>query len=163
MPIELLQNRRWGFDTNCFVCNPENARGLRVPFFHDTDGGYVFADFALPSDFSGAPTYVHGGATLALIDEGMSWATIALGAKFAFTKQTTASFDWPVRIGREYRLEVRVTEQDERRMITDAVVLDQKRRPCVTAQAEMVVLSEAQAVDAIGSSLTEDEGRFLRG
>jgi acyl-coenzyme A thioesterase PaaI-like protein len=162
MPIEALQNRRWGFDTNCFVCNPDNVRGLQVPFFHDTDGGYVFADFTLPSDFSGAPTYVHGGATLALIDEGMSWATIALATKFAFTRQTTATFDWPVRIGRQYRLEVRVTHQDERRIITDAVVLDEKGRPCVTAQADMAVLSEAQAVDAIGTAPVDDDAKFLR-
>jgi acyl-coenzyme A thioesterase PaaI-like protein len=163
MPVEPLLNRRWGFDTNCFVCDPRNARGLQVPFFHDTERGVVLADFTLPADFSGAPSFVHGGATLALIDEGMSWATIALCEKFAFTKQTAATFDWPVRVGRPYRLEVRVAEADDRVIITEAIVLDAKSRQCVTARAEMAVLSEALAADAIGSELTDEERKFLRG
>ena len=93
MPIERLENSRWGFGSKCFVCEPANPRGLQVPFSHDTDRGVVFADFTLGAEFSGAPTYVHGGATLALMDEGMSWATIALSKKFAFTKETSATFE----------------------------------------------------------------------
>jgi acyl-coenzyme A thioesterase PaaI-like protein len=162
MPIERLENSRWGFGTNCFVCEPSNARGLQVPFSHDTDREMVFADFTLGAEFSGAPTYVHGGVTLALVDEGMSWATIALSKKFAFTKQTSATFDWPVRVDRPYRLEVRVVDADERRIVTEAVVLDGKQRPCVTARAEMAVLSEAQAVDAIGVEPGADEQQYLR-
>jgi acyl-coenzyme A thioesterase PaaI-like protein len=160
--IERLENSRWGFGTNCFVCEPANARGLQVPFSHDTERGLVFADFTLGPEFSGAPTYVHGGATLALIDEGMSWATIALSKKFAFTKETSATFDWPVRVDRSYRLEVRVVDEDERRILAEAVVLDAKQRPCVTARAEMVVLSAAQAADAMGIEPGADEQQYLR-
>ena len=162
MPVERLDNSRWGFGSSCFVCDPANARGIQVPFSHDTDRGVVFADFTLGPEFSGAPTYVHGGATLALMDEGMSWATIALSKKFAFTKETSATFDWPVRVDRSYRLEVRVVDEDERRILTEAVVLDAKQRPCVTARAEMAVLSEAQAVDALGLEPGEDEQQYLR-
>lgn len=162
VPVESLENSRWGFGTNCFVCEPSNVRGMQVPFSHDTDRGVVFADFTLGTEFSGAPTYVHGGATLALIDEGMSWATIALREKFAFTKEMTATFSWPVRVDRPYRLEVRVVDADERRIVAEAVVLDAKERPCVTARAEMAVLSPAEAVDAIGVELGEDEQRYLR-
>jgi acyl-coenzyme A thioesterase PaaI-like protein len=160
--IERLENSRWGFGTNCFVCEPSNARGLQVPFSHDTERGIVFADFTLGPEFSGAPTYVHGGATLALVDEGMSWATIALSKKFAFTKKTTATFEWPVRVDRPYRIEVRVVDEDEHRIIAEAVVLDAKQRPCVTARAEMAVLSAAQAVDAIGVEPGADEQQYLR-
>jgi acyl-coenzyme A thioesterase PaaI-like protein len=162
MAVERLENSRWSFESNCFVCEPANSRGMQVPFSHDTDRGVVFADFTLGAEYSGAPTYVHGGATLALMDEGMSWATIALSEKFAFTRETNAVFDWPVRVDRPYRLEVRVVEEDERRILTEAVVLDAKRRPCVTARAEMAVLSPAQAVDAIGVEPGEGEERYLR-
>jgi acyl-coenzyme A thioesterase PaaI-like protein len=122
----------------------------------------VFADFRLSAEFSGAPTYVHGGATLAMIDEGMSWATNALSEKFAFTKETRATFDWPARVDRPYRLEVRVAEEDDGRIITEAVVRNAKQRPCVRARAEMSVLSPAQAVDAIGVEVGTDEQSFLR-
>src|SRR6266511_2884366 len=162
MAVDRLENSRWGFGSSCFVCEPANARRMQVPFSHDTDRGVVFADFTLGAKYSGAPTYVHGGATLALMDEGMSWATIALSEKFAFTRETSATFEWPLRVDRPYRLEVRVVDQDEGRILTEAVVLDAKHRPCERARAEMAVLSRVQAVDALGVEPGEDEKRYLR-
>jgi len=162
--IERLDASRFGFDSDaqCFVCYPENPRGLQVPFFHDTDADIVFADFIMSPEFSGAPTLVHGGATLALIDEAMSWATIAIGGKFAFTKETTARFDWPVRLGRPYRLEARVTHADDRRFETEAAVLDAKGRTCVAATATMSILDVGQATDAIGSAPSGDDAGYIR-
>jgi acyl-coenzyme A thioesterase PaaI-like protein len=162
MAAERLDATRFGFDSRCFVCDGTNERGMQVPFFHDADTGIVFADFTLDDSFSGAPTLVHGGATLALIDEGMAWATIAIGGKFAFTQETAASFDWPVRLGRPYRVEVRLTEQDDRRMVTEAAVLDAKGRACVTARAVMSVLDLGQATDAIGTDISGDDTKYVR-
>ena len=162
MPIERLSGERFGFASRCFVCDRENVRGMQVPFFEDTDAQLVFAEFTLDEHFSGAPTLVHGGATLALVDEGMSWATIAIGGKFAFTRETSASFDWPVRLGRPYRLEVRLAEQDERRMVAEAVVLDGKGRACVTARAIMSILDLGQATDVIGAEIDGDDTRYVR-
>jgi acyl-coenzyme A thioesterase PaaI-like protein len=165
--IERLDGSRFGFDASaqCFVCNDANPSGLRVPFFvdtDDTDDVVVFAEFELGPEYSGAPTLVHGGATLALIDEAMSWATIAIGGKFAFTRTTSASFDWPVRLGRPYRVEARITGTDERRFQTDAVVLDALGRTCVTASATMSILDLEQASDAIGTTPTGDDARYVR-
>ena len=162
MAIELLEASRFGFDSRCFVCEPANPRGLQVPFFHDTDAAVVFATFDLPAEFSGAPTLVHGGVTLALIDEAMSWATIALGGKFAYTGETAARFAWPVRLGRSYRVEARLVDRDERRMVTEATVLDAKGRSCVTATATMVVLDLGQATDAVGADLAGDDTKYTR-
>ena len=160
MAIERLEASRFGFDSRCFVCEPANPSGLQVPFFHDTDAEIVFATFDLPAEFSGAPTLVHGGVTLALIDEAMSWATIALGGKFAYTGETSARFEWPVRLGRSYRVEARLVDQADRRMTTEAAVLDGKGRSCVTASATMVVLDLDQAADAIGTDLAEGDTKY---
>jgi len=162
MPVERLDASRFGFDSLCFVCDTTNTRGLRVPFFHDTDAAVVFAEFELPAEFSGAPTLVHGGATLALIDEAMSWATIAIGGKFAFTKETSARFDWPVRLDRPYRLEARITSADERRFNVEAVVLDAKGRACVAATATMSILDVGQATDVIGTTPTGGDAGYVR-
>jgi uncharacterized protein (TIGR00369 family) len=162
MVIERLTNERWGFRSNCFVCEPTNTRGMQVPFFHDTDAGLVFADLDLTDDFSGAPTYVHGGVTLALMDEAMAWAAIALGGKFAVTHETRATFDWPVRVGRPYRLEARLTAQSDERFEADAVVRDAQGRPCVTGSCTLVVLGAAQARDAIGEDPDGDAAGFVR-
>lgn len=162
MPVEALDAARFGFDSRCFVCDRANPHGLQVPFFADSDAGLVFAEFELDADYSGAPTLVHGGVTLALLDEAMSWATIALGGKFAYTGETSTRFEWPVRVGRRYRVEARVAEANERRMLTDAVVLDAKRRACVTAHATMVVLDLEQASDAVGTAVTGDDADYTR-
>jgi acyl-coenzyme A thioesterase PaaI-like protein len=162
VPVEPLVAGRFGFASECFVCNPGNERGLRVPFFHDTDADVVFTEFTLDEHFSGAPTYVHGGATLALLDEAMAWAAIAIGGKFAVTHETSARFDWPVRVGRPYRLEARIAGRDEKRMRAGAVVLDGKGRRCVTAESTMVVLDLDQAADASGVVIEGDDTRFVR-
>ena len=157
---EHLDASRFGFDSRCFACDPTNPRGLQVPFFRD--GDLVVADFELSAEFSGAPTMIHGGVTLALIDEAMSWATIALAGKFAYTGETTARFAWPVRVGQAYRLEARVLGLDARRVTTEAEVLDAKRRTCVTATATMVTLDAEQARDAVGRDVDGEGSSYLR-
>ena len=162
MALERLDATRFGFDSSCFVCNEHNPRGLQVPFFHDTDRDRIVAYFTLDEHFSGAPTLVHGGATLALIDEGMSWATIAIGGKFAFTKETSTEFSWPIKLGHPYRLEVRIVEQDSRRYVTEAKIYDFKERPCVTGVAVMSILDMGQATDAIGRDISGDDTKYVR-
>jgi len=162
MALERLDGSRFGFDSSCFVCNDENPRGLQVPFFLDTDRERIVAYFTLDEHFSGAPTLVHGGATLALIDEGMAWAAIAIGGKFAFTKETSAEFEWPVRLDRPYTLEAHIIEEDGRRFVTEARVLDAKSRACVTARAVMSILDMGQATDAIGTDVSGDDTGYVR-
>ena len=162
MTITRLENSRWGFDSNCFVCEAGNEHGMRLPFFHDDDADLVFAEFTLGEEFSGAPTYVHGGITLAVLDEAMAWAGIAVGGKFAVTHETSATFDYPVRVGRRYRVEARLTAQTAERFDATGVVLDAKGRPCVRAQCTLVVLSAARAADALGTEAQGDDTGYVR-
>lgn len=68
------------------------------------------ASFTLDRSFSGAPEYVHGGVVLAILDEAMAWATIALAGRFAVTRQTTATFERPVCVNRAYAVEAKVVD-----------------------------------------------------
>jgi uncharacterized protein (TIGR00369 family) len=163
MATTRLENARWGFESNCFVCEPRNAAGLRIPFDHDDEARLVRAAFTLDDRFSGAPTYVHGGVVLAVLDEAMAWATIAVGGVFAVTEETTTRFLRPVRVGRDYAVEARIDEQAEDRLATSASVFDTKDRVCAEARATFVPLGPAQAVDAIGAELTGDDARYVRG
>lgn len=162
MGLRRLTNAGWGFETNCFVCEPANAAGLRLPFFHDEEADVVRADLKLDERFSGAPNYVHGGVVLAILDEAMAWATIAIGGKFAVTAETSTRFVYPVHLDRPYRVEARVDETDEERIVCSASVLDAKDRPCAEARATFSVLSAATAVDVIGVEVTGDDARYLR-
>jgi len=157
-----LHNERWGFSSNCFVCEPNNSGGLAIPFVHDDDAATVVGEFTLGDQFSGAPSYVHGGISLAILDEAQGWAAIALGGKFAVTVATSARFAKPVHIGRTYAVEACVTSQTERLIGTSAEI----RRPdgvvCASSTATFAVLSAATAVDAIGADVSADHGEYLR-
>lgn len=164
MPRVPLVNEQWGFETNCFVCEPKNGDGLRIPFFHDTDADVVVAEFNLPDSFSGAPAYVHGGISLAVLDEATSWATIALGHRFAVTTTTTTTFERPVLVGRDYRVTARLLEAGDEAMTAEArISFGDEDKTCATTTATLAVLSAATATGVLGADVTgtDDEG-YLR-
>ena len=67
-----LTNDIWDYESNCFVCEQSNEGGLRIPFQLDDDGDTVSASFRLGTTYSGAPALVHGGVSLALLDEAQA-------------------------------------------------------------------------------------------
>lgn len=161
MAVNRLTNERWGFSSNCFVCEPTNDVGLQIPFFHDDERGVVTATFDLDGSFSGAPSYVHGGVVLAVLDEIQSWATIAVAGKFAITTKTTVDFPKPVRVGRAYTAEAEVSDAGRESIETVARILDHKGEVCARGESRFYVLSAAVAADAIGNVGDEDV-TFLR-
>ena len=161
MTLQRLSNEQWGFSSNCFVCEPTNSAGLRQPFFHDTDTDMVVADLELGHEHSGAPTYVHGGVQLALLDEAMAWAAIAVAERFAVTATFRSEFHHPIRVGKRYRLEATIGERSDTRLEATSRIVDDQGRVRTSAAATMVVLSAAQAVDA-GAPIDETTQGFLR-
>ena len=162
MPVHRLDNASWGFPSSCFVCESTNPAGLRIPFFHDEDTGTVYADYTLDAGFSGAPSFVHGGVTMAVLDEAMSWATIAVATSFALTEQHTTVFRRPIRVGRAYRVEARLTSHTAEKIEAEAVVRNQRGEACAEATALFRPMDSERAQAAIGSELTGDDARYLR-
>lgn len=137
-----LTNDRWGYESNCFVCEARNASGLQIPF-HLADGGdVVFADFRLGSDHSGAPTLVHGGVSLAVLDEAQAWACIAIEAKWALTHTTSATFDQPVFVDHDHRVEARIVSAQDGRIETTAAIHDTNGQTLVQSTASFIVLGD---------------------
>ncbi len=121
----------------------------------------VFADFELPDAFSGAPTLVHGDETLALARRGDE-----LGDERARRPvRVHGRDDRPGSSGRctlggPIASRPASTGGDDRRFLTEAVVLDAKRRPvCPHASATMVILDATQAADAVGRTVEGDGTR----
>jgi uncharacterized protein (TIGR00369 family) len=158
-----LRNEQWGFESNCFVCEPRNAAGLRLPFEHDDELDAVVCEFTLDDRFSGAPRFLHGGVLLAVLDEAMAWATIAIAGKFAVTEESTTRFARPVKVDRAHRCEARVTSVEGERITTSARIVDRFEQVCAEAEATFHVLMPAQAVAAIGQELSEGERGYLGG
>lgn len=157
-----LTNARWGFESNCFACEPANPTGLRVPFFHDELSRRVVASFEFDDRFSGAPTYVHGGVVLTVLDEAMAWAAIAIAGQWAVTKETSASFERPVRIGRPHEVTATVEGESDGEIEARAEIKDAKDRVCAVARAIFSPLGEAQATDATGASVSPSDQPFVR-
>jgi len=161
MAVTPLTNAGWGFETNCFVCEPSNPAGLKIAYFHDDEAHLVTAEFRLGAEHSGAPHYVHGGVLLAILDEAMAWAAIAVAGRFAVVQSTATTFDRPVRIGEPHRVEASVHTRTDTAVTARATVADAGGRTCAKARARLVVLSTAVAGAAIGP-VTGADIRYLR-
>jgi uncharacterized protein (TIGR00369 family) len=149
-----LTNDGWGIESSCFVCEPRNTTGLGIPFHHDTIDERVVATFTLDERFSGAPKYVHGGVSLAILDEAMAWATIAIAQRFAVTRETTSRFECAIEVGREHTVRARVEEVSEAQILTTAEIVRDDGRRCVTTTATFVALDLEQASRAAGEKVT---------
>ncbi len=163
MAVHPLDNSGWGFASKCFVCEPSNDGGLQIPFFHDDEAAIVFAEYTLDDTFSGAPSYVHGGVTMAVLDEAMSWATIAVAKAFALTTTTTTEFKWPVRVGRSYRVEARIVAEEGTTIETAATISDERGRACVVATASFHAMTAEQTQEAVGTEVTGDDAGYVKG
>ena len=152
MAIIRLHNDDWGYESNCFVCEQRNEHGLRIPYFHDTDRGLVTAQIELSDHYSGAPTLIHGGVILAVLDEAMAWACIAIVKRWAVTTETSTRFERPVRVDVPYEIIADVTTVDDDQIRTTASVLDQRGRLRATAHATFAILGEAQITRLAGAS-----------
>lgn len=160
--LRRLHNEDWGFGTSCFVCEPRNDAGLRIPFDHDPEREMVVAHFNIGPGFSGAPSYLHGGITLAVLDEAMAWACIAVAGKLAVTEETSARFRRPVLVGKDYSVEARITASDGERIHAAAEVSFAEGKVCAEATATFVVLGEAQALRATGAEPGTIDPSLLR-
>ena len=162
MSVIAIHNEDWGFETNCFVCEPKNARGLRIPFFHDTDAATVFAELELSNDFSGTPSFVHGGVILAVLDEAMAWACIAVAHRWAVTVETSTRFLGPVYVSKPHRVEALIIDVTSELITSTATVIDRKGRVRAESTASFAVLGEAQAARAIGVEVGDSFSGYLR-
>lgn len=123
-------------DGKCFVCGPDNDRGLKLKFEKEGEDG-VKASTQLRGEFQGWQGIAHGGIALALLDEAMAQASGAAGYR-GVTASLNARFRKPVPL--EETLEVRARIRWMRRNVMEL---------------------EASVSDAAGDVLLEGEGRFV--
>lgn len=147
-----LHNDDFGYETNCFVCEQRNEDGLRIPFFHDTERNVVTADFSLSDAYSGAPTMLHGGVTLAVLDEAMAWACIVIAHQWAVTSETTARFHRAVYVDKPHTVEAEVVDQTGSEIMTVARILNVRGVVRAEATATFTKLGDAQLKRAAGET-----------
>ncbi|SFP68451.1 PaaI family thioesterase [Amycolatopsis rubida] len=132
-------------ETHCFVCSPTNESGLRIPFDYDDVAKVVHARFSFGENQSGAPTFVHGGIALAVLNEAMAWAVVSETGDFAVAASMTTDFRRPLRIGSGYSVRGTVLSRDAGQVRAEATIADDSARACAHAEAWFRVLSAATA------------------
>lgn len=142
----------FAFETRCFVCDQDNEGGLRQRFFLDEDLGRVVAEFVPTSDHSGAPNYAHGGASMAVLDDAMAWAIIAITERFGVTQKIEVDFIRPVLVGAEHGIEAWVESFEGRSLRACAEIRNPSGKLCVAAKASYTVITLDEATRAIGAS-----------
>ena len=55
---------------------------------------------------------LHGGVTLAVLDEAMAWACIAIGRQWAVTSETSTRFHRAIYVDKPHVVEAEIIEQD---------------------------------------------------
>ncbi|MGA2960938.1 MAG: PaaI family thioesterase [Candidatus Korobacteraceae bacterium] len=115
----------------CYVCGPENTRGMQVPFFADGPHGSR-ALYTARAEHSGWPGMLHGGVTFTLMDEALGWAVHFQGLH-GVTARADTRFRQPVAIGAK--------------LIIRAWTLEQ-RRQLMTARAEIRLDNQDQTLVA---------------
>jgi len=84
---------------HCYVCDPDNGRGLRLSAVPDQNGR-VKAEFQCDEFFKGYAGKLHGGVVAALLDGAMTQCCFAHGVK-AVTGELTVRFRQPVMLHRK--------------------------------------------------------------
>ena len=143
------------------MCETSNDGGLRIPFQLDDDGLTVSASFQLDQTYSGAPALVHGGLSLALLDEAQAWACIAVGGKWGLTASTAAEFPSAVFIDHPYRVEAEVISVDETTVRTTGRIVDPEGAVMVVSKAVFRVVGDVDV--ATGDNTITDPQRRLLG
>ncbi len=142
---------------DCFACGLANDRGMHIPY--EKVGDAVEATFTLGEEFSGAPAYVHGGIVMTVLDEGMSWATIAVRGLFAVTRDFTSRFVRPVLVGQPHllRTECGELDADGRTLRVTGKITRADGKTCTTAEATYYAMTVAETAASAGLPSLPDE------
>lgn len=131
--------------SRCFVCAQSNEAGLGLRFEYDDGAGVVTTGARFGELHCGAPTYVHVGLTLAVLNEAMAWAVVATSGRFAIVDRTDARLLHPLRAGVAYRFEARAGAVSGATVEASAVALDAAGRTCASGAATFRLISEVAA------------------
>jgi len=112
------EGQRWRKSNvrNCYVCGPDNAVGLHVPFEREGAHGSR-AVYTARTEHAGWPGLLHGGVALALMDEALAWALYFQGM-YGVTARVETRFRQPIPVGT--KMVVRAWSVEKRRRLVEA-------------------------------------------
>ncbi|HEY78177.1 MAG TPA: PaaI family thioesterase [Dehalococcoidia bacterium] len=103
----------------CFVCGQNNPIGLKISFRNE--GGVARAEFTPGKLYQGWSGVLHGGITMALLDEAVSYAALFAGVN-AITAKMEVRIRRPIPIGEPLSITGTVTKQTGKLVITEGAI-----------------------------------------
>lgn len=139
MTSEKIQSART--DANvCFVCGPDNPRGLRIRFQLEDD--LCKAEYTPNQYQCGYDGVTHGGILFSLLDDVMAnW--LFLQGERAYTARCEIRYREPAMTGLALQLEGELVERKRRRVVMQGRVLHpDDRRVLAEAIATFIVIPD---------------------
>jgi len=106
--------------SSCFVCGPENPRGLQLDFTRG-EAGEMSASWTPHSDHEGFHGVIHGGIVSTILDEAMAKAVIAMEIE-ALTAELRVRFRRLVATGQPVRVKGWISSRNKRMIHTEAAL-----------------------------------------
>lgn len=118
---------------SCFVCGQDNPRGFRLRPF--VDGGRVVVVHTVGAHDAGWRGVMHGGLTMTLLDEVMTWAAILGLRTGCVSAELTVRLQAPIREGDEIRVEGWTSRARSRLALVEGRVVLQNDHETILATA----------------------------
>jgi uncharacterized protein (TIGR00369 family) len=107
-------------NTRCFVCGPDNARGLRILYRSDPSG-VAEAEWTPEAVWEGFRGIVHGGVIATVLDEAMSKAVAATGCQ-ALTGELRVRYRRAVSTGETLHIRGWIVKRAKRLITVEAAL-----------------------------------------
>jgi uncharacterized protein (TIGR00369 family) len=128
---------------SCFVCGEANPRGLQAK--SRIEDGKVVLDYTTRDTDLGWKHLVHGGLTITLMDEVMTWAAILDRRGACVAAKIVSRLRRPVPAGVCLRAEGRVTGRKSKLVLTEARILDPDGAVVATATGKYLPMPADKA------------------
>lgn len=126
----------------CFVCGPDNPRGLHIRFERG-EGEGVRAVFQSDDWHGGWPGIQHGGITCAVLDEAAAYVAYYMGL-VGVTAELNVQFRQPIRHGETLEVRAHPVRKTRRVIDIEARITGTEGSVKATAFAKIMILSESQ-------------------
>jgi acyl-coenzyme A thioesterase PaaI-like protein len=126
----------------CLVCGESNERGLQLR--SRIEDGKVCLDYTTRQTDLGWRSAVHGGLTMTLLDEVMTWAAMIDASMACVTAEMTTRNKLPVHVGQELRVEGWVTQNRRKIVLTEGRMIDSEGNVLATATGKYMQMPGEQ-------------------
>jgi uncharacterized protein (TIGR00369 family) len=127
---------------SCFVCGEGNERGLRLR--SRIEDHKVVLDYTTRQSDLGWRSAVHGGLTMTLLDEVMTWAAMIDAGMACVSAEMTTRMKKPVKVRQHLRVEGWVTENRRKVVMTEGRMVDDQGTVLATAAGKYMQMPGEQ-------------------